>query len=231
MADQNTEAGANATSRIPPYIAFATFLTFIRELKTNGLPPRIDKSVMSKMSGGQQSQMKLALKALGLMEGETPTARLAQLVDAFDTEEFKPLLSQLLRATYPYVFELDLMAATPAMFAEAFKVTGAKEDVLRKCRTFFLHAAKFVNVPLGQRLLTGSVPRSPSSGARRKPRGKTKVIDPIREGEEEPLKKPGGILGQLLDKFPDFDPEWPDEIKTKWFAGFDQFMKKAATDQ
>jgi hypothetical protein len=227
MAEQDSETHAS-TSRIPPYIAFATFLTFLRELKTNGLPPRIDKSVMSKMSGGQQSQMKLALKSLGLMEGDTPTPKLAHLVDAFDTDDFKPQLSQLLHATYPYVFDLDLMTATPAMFAEAFKVTGAKEDVLRKCRTFFLHAAKFVNVPLGQRLLTGSVPRSPSTGVRKKPRTKMKIVEPIREDEEDKQKKPSGVLGQLLEKFPDFDPNWPDPIKEKWFAGFDQFMKKAA---
>jgi hypothetical protein len=38
-------------------------------------------------------------------------------------------------------------------------------------------------------------------------------------------------MEKLLEKFPPFDPNWPDPIKEKWFAGFDQFMKKAATDQ
>lgn len=32
---------------------------------------------------------------------------------------------------------------------------------------------------------------------------------------------------QLLAKFPEFDPSWPDEIKAKWFEGFSQFMEMA----
>lgn len=35
------------------------------------------------------------------------------------------------------------------------------------------------------------------------------------------------FMGQLLAKFPAFDPNWPDEIKTKWFEGFQQFMGHA----
>jgi hypothetical protein len=30
---------------------------------------------------------------------------------------------------------------------------------------------------------------------------------------------------QLLSKFPQFDPTWPDEVKLKWFDGFDRLMK------
>src|SRR5207247_7844475 len=29
----------------------------------------------------------------------------------------------------------------------------------------------------------------------------------------------------LVDKFPRFDPTWPDELKKKWFETYDQFMK------
>jgi hypothetical protein len=32
-------------------------------------------------------------------------------------------------------------------------------------------------------------------------------------------------MSALLAKFPDFDPAWPDDIKAKWFSGFDTFMK------
>lgn len=225
--DQAVETGSTSGVRTPPYISFTTFMTFLKELKTNGLPPQIDKSVMSKMSFGQQNQMKMALKSLGLMEGDKPTPRLARLIDAFETPAFDAQLHGILRETYPYVFELDLMEATPTMFGDAFKVTGAKEDVLRKCRTFFLHAAKKVGLPLGQRLQTGTVPRS-SNGPRRKAR---KKVETPADNPADNTRTDTGILNQLLGKFPDFDPSWPDPIKEKWFAGFDQFMKKAATDQ
>lgn len=164
------QGGDGHAGRTPPYISFATLLTFLKALKTDGVPPQIDKSVLSKLSGGVQGQMKLALRSLGLMEGDKPTDQMQVLVDAYETPEFQAALLERLKATYPYVFALDLMTATPTMLADAFKVTGAKEDVLRKCRTFFLHAAKAAGVPMGTRISTGSVPRTPNNGARKKPK-------------------------------------------------------------
>jgi len=190
--NETHEGGATDAAvgtRIPPYISFQTLLTFFAELKTNGLPPQIDGSVLRKFSGGVQSQLKMAIRALGLVDGAKPTTALELIVDAYETPQFEPLLLEILKATYPYVFELDLMTATPTMFADAFKVTGAKEDVSRKCRTFFLHAAKRAGVPLGQRILTGSATRSTSSGTvRRKPKAK-----PNADAATEPptgIKKP-----------------------------------------
>jgi hypothetical protein len=232
------EAGApNGTSamRTPPYISFATLLTFLKALKTDGVPPQIDRSVLSKLSGGVQGQMKMALRSLGLMEGDRPTPLLAEIVNAYETPAFEPMLLERLKATFPYVFDLDLAVATPTMLAEAFKVTGAKEDVSRKCRTFFLHAAKRAGVPLGTRLLTGSVPRSPSTGTpRRKAKGQRGSANPENgQGRTETPAPPKGqapseYTNALLAKFPAFDPKWPDDIKAKWFAGFEKFMGIAA---
>jgi hypothetical protein len=221
--------GGGGTHPIPPYIPFQTFLTLLKQLKTDGLPPQIDKSVLSKFSGGTQGQLKVALKSMGLMDENQPTKDLAALVDALETDAFNPMLKTLLERTYPYVFAIDLMTATPTMFADAFKATGAKEDVSRKCRTFFLHAAKAAGVPLGNRIATGSVPRAASNGTRKR----KKPATPKDEGgsgsgagqADVVTQKNTGIASELLKKFPDFDPSWPDEIKAKWFEGFDQFMK------
>jgi hypothetical protein len=35
-----------------------------------------------------------------------------------------------------------------------------------------------------------------------------------------------GLDKLLLDKFPGFDPAWPDEVKIKWFAAFDELLKR-----
>jgi hypothetical protein len=35
-----------------------------------------------------------------------------------------------------------------------------------------------------------------------------------------------GLDKLLLDKFPGFDPAWPDEVKLKWFAAFDELLKR-----
>lgn len=223
-------------SRIPPYISFQTLLTFFSELKTNGLPTQIDKSVLRRFSGGIQNQLKMAVRSLGLVDVDRPTPKLHAMVDAFETPKFEPLLLDLLKETYPYIFELDLMSATPTMFADAFKATGAKEDVSRKCRSFFLHAAKRAGVPMGQRILSGSVPRKTTNGSvKRKPKAiKPPVAPPspiggVHDKPKHDDKPEASIVAQLLTKFPEFDPEWSEEIKVKWFAGFEKFMATVKT--
>jgi hypothetical protein len=232
--------GQTANARTPPYISFQTLLTFLSELKTNGLPPQIDKSVLRRFSGGVQNQLKMAIRSMGLVEGAKPTPELAALVTAFETPEFERLLADRLRATYPYVFELDLMTATPTMFADSFKATGSKEDVLRKCRTFFLHAAKRAGIPLGQRLLTGSAPRPAASGSRRRSRSTKSPAPNGADTTPSPAAhttvtngagaRQSRFMSDLLAKFPKFDPSWPDDIKAKWFEGFQQFMGHATQE-
>jgi hypothetical protein len=234
MADENGEAQAaehvtdeaGGSASIPPYIPFQTLLTFLKDLKVNGLPPQIDKSVMTKLSGGTQGQLKVALRSLGLMKDNKPTDDMEAIVNALETPDFEPLLLKLLQRTYPYVFAVDLMNATPSMFADAFKATGAKEDVSRKCRTFFLHAAKRAGVPLGNRILTGSVPRSPSTGARRKPKAAkpgvgdatqapadpavAKTKDERRSGKDHPL------VDGLLLTLPNPGKKWDVDARISW---------------
>lgn len=222
-----------AKGRTPPYIAFRTLLTLLGEFKHNGLPPRIDRSVLSRFAGGLQGQIMLALRSLGLMDGENkPTQRLAHLVEDYETPQFKPRLKVILEEVYPYVFKLDLMTATPSMFSEAFKNNiDAKEEVLRKVRTFFLHAAREVGVPIGPRIEKAKYPRPRVNGTRKPKATKAKDFgDPgVAPRVDPPASSP--LMEMLLAKFPDFDPSWSPELKAKWFEGFDQFMKKAATDQ
>jgi hypothetical protein len=250
--DTSAATGAAGSASIPPYIPFQTFLTFVKQLQTDGLPPQIDKSVLSKFSGGTQGQLKVALRSMGLMDDNKPTDDLEALVNAYDTPDFDPLLLKLLHRTYPYVFTLDLTTATPTMFADAFKGTGAKEDVSRKCRTFFLHAAKRAGVPLGNRILTGSVPRNPSNGAKRKP--KVAKPDPAAETPElqtpDPQrreKKTGKdhpLVEGLLLTLPDPGKKWDTDARVSWLRmaafifeniyegkGSITIDKKTATDQ
>jgi len=151
--------------KTPPYVAFKTFNTLIEDLKEHGLPSQIDRSVLRRFSGGVGSQLVSALKALRLMTDDNrPTTWLRSLVDAHGTEEYKTQIANLLTTAYPYVAALDLKTATPSQFSDAFKSTGAKEDVLRKSRTFYLHAAQFAGVEIGSRLLSGSIPRKAAGG-------------------------------------------------------------------
>src|SRR5689334_844024 len=47
---------------IPPYVSFKTFDGFLEGLRTRGIPSRIDRSLMSNLSGASQSQLMVALR-------------------------------------------------------------------------------------------------------------------------------------------------------------------------
>lgn len=236
MADEalEEEVASPGNGRTPPYISFQTFLTLLDELRTNGIPGQIDRSILRRFSGATGTQLLSALRALGVVDSEDrPLPSLVSMVQADDVQ-FGVLLHNLLRSAYPYVFKLDLMTATPTMFADAFKDnTSAKEDVLRKCRTFFIHAAKRAEIPLGPRLQTGSGPRAVSGAGKRKPKAARAKDDGASKGgaaqggnNSDTTAQPT-LMAALLEKFPAFDPNWPDEIKAKWFEGFDRFMNGA----
>jgi hypothetical protein len=56
----------------------------------------------------------------------------------------------------------------------------------------------------------------------------TRLPPPITTGAPEvaPIAKTASWNELLLAKFPSFDPAWPDEVKTKWFASFNELMQQ-----
>jgi hypothetical protein len=235
MDDENDVTGGDEEAsevgtRTPPYVSFKTWMTLIEDLQTHGLPPQIDRSVLSRFAGGTGSQLLMSLRSLGLTDrNNKPHTRMAQLVNAHGTDQFKPLLRAVLKDAYPFLSKMNLTTATPSMFADAFKVTGAKEDVLRKCRTFYLHAAQFAEVEIGPRLLQAKTTRPLPSGApKKRTAAKPKVRKPADAERERPIDPDtarDSVANQLLAKFPSFDPNWPDEIKAKWFEGYERLLK------
>lgn len=224
------EEASEVGGRTPPYVSFKTWMTLIEDLQTHGLPPQIDRSVLSRFAGGTGSQLLASLRSLGLTDrNNKPNTRMAQLVNAHGTDQFKPLLRAVLKDAYPFLSKMNLTTATPSMFADAFKVTGAKEDVLRKCRTFYLHAAQFAEVEVGPRLLQAKTTRPVSSGA---PKKRTTAKPKVRKQSATEQERPIGsdtardsVANQLLAKFPAFDPSWSDDIKAKWFEGYERLLK------
>ena len=228
VEDSGTDGEASMQGgRTPAYVAFATFKTFLEDLKQNGLPPQIDRSMLGRFSGGVGSQLIMSLRSLGLIGADhTPTMQLQMLVNTLGTDEFAIHLRDVLRRSYPFVEALDLKTATPAMFADAFKAnTTAKEDVLQKCRRFYLYAAKEAGIEVGPRLQNVRKPRSSNGSAPRKPRKQRQQRSP--SGGETPPPPPAAKSHKemLLDKFPDFDPAWPAEIQAKWFEGYERLLQ------
>lgn len=153
------EAGA-ADVRVPPYISFKTFQTFLSELKEHGIPNKIDRTVLGRFAGSVGTQLMGSIRWLGLVNDDMePLRNLTLLVETYDTPHWPTTLQTLLKKRYAFVIELDLARATPGQFTEAFKRFNAKDDVIAKSRRFFLQAAQAANIEINARILQRAKPQ------------------------------------------------------------------------
>ena len=174
------------SSGTPPYTSYRTFKTFIEDLREQGVPSRIDRSVLTRFSGVVGSQLMHALRFLGLIEDDgRPTLRLKELMKAHGAGLWPETFLGLLRQEYAPMFAIDLETATPSHFNEAFrKAFPAADAVVQKCVTFFLYAANDAGVKVSGRVLKGRKPRSLTP--RRKPAKPASAHPPIREFDAAP---------------------------------------------
>jgi hypothetical protein len=213
---------------VPPYLSFKTFKNFIDSLKA-GIPTRIDRTILSSMSGAVRSQLMAALRYLGLVTPHSVTTeKLAALVNS-EGVEFSRALAITLKEGYPFLFhDFDLLRATTGQMEEAFRKAGASGETIRKCVAFFLSAAKAASLPVSPHIKTSSVSRAPSNKAKRVINGAPETV-PLAGTVETIQASSAPAMASwsqmLLAKFPSFDPAWPDDVKTKWFESFDRLMK------
>jgi hypothetical protein len=175
------------SSGTPPYTSYRTFKTFIEDLHEQGVPSRIDRSVLTRFSGVVGSQLMHALRFLGLIEDDgRPTPRLRALMKAHGDGHWPETFLEVLRQDYAPMFAIDLETATPSHFNEAFrKAFPAADAVVQKCVTFFLYAANDAGVKISGRVLKGRKPRSLIP--RRKPARPAYTAPPVKEPEAAAL--------------------------------------------
>ena len=215
---------------LPPYVSYRTFRNFIDGLQL-GIPARIDRSYWGeRYSGSSGIQLMTALRFLGLFDGSgTPTTRLRQLVSAKGAQRSE-VLKQIGYDAFDFLAErsLDPQVATYAQLEEAFynmyQVTG---DVARKCIKFFISLESDAGVPLSPFIMRKSKTIRANSGRKR-------AVPKTGAGTNRNLEIPptaGLIPAQVtwyemvLAKFPVFDPDWPDDVKLKWFEAFGMLLK------
>ena len=231
MTDTNNgqERGA------PAYVAYQTLKTFFGSFKEHGLPNLIDKSVLRTFSGGVQSQLKAGLRFLDLVDADNRhKPRLKTLVEAFDTDQWKDVVADLLKSAYPEMFRLALESASPSEFSKAFKdAYDCDGDTLRKAQSFFLKAAGDAGIKISPYILQNTKARTPTvkkakpqknDDASQKGKKKERTQEENDENDDIPDEKPKSIAEQLLEKFPPFDPAWNDDLKANWFDGYKQLL-------
>ena len=230
---------------IPPYVSSRTFNTFLESLIL-GIPDCIDRSVFdSRFSGSNTSQIMSTLRALSLVDAEGhPTNLLRRLVESQD-EERRRLREEMLRGYYGNIFNhLDLSKATRRQLRQAFRDFGTTDSMVIKCESFFIHAALDAGIPLSRHILSHRkrVGRNSGNSGRAQTKSSNNNVnakntngngsttntqtDALAASSTKPSDSGSATLlslaDKVLDKYPDFDPNWSTEAQESWMTGMER---------
>jgi Family of unknown function (DUF5343) len=236
---------------LPPYLGFQTLKNFLEALR-QGIPQRIDRSMMRTLGGTVQKQLLHALQYLGFTsEAGIPQEALKRLVSA-DGVEQQQVWRQALEGAYPFLYGeealgFDLSTATAGQLTEKFKTLGIQGDTVRKAEAFFLRAADEAGMTISPHIPKRiSKPRRALGqiGKARngyKPRKRRSVEDsqsmPTVTNSSPPVNQRQvsmasqgdarqALLQSLVTKMPEFDPKWDDEAKKRWLETFDRVAER-----
>lgn len=225
-------------SKLPPYVSFKSFMKLIEGLRTF-TPSQLDRSYLlnaAKFNGSTATAVLTACRFLKLVNGLEPSTDLKAWVKENEADS-KKTFERIVRTSYAPIFELDLETATDQMLRDAFRrAYGADGEVGAKCIAFFVHAAQYANIKLST-LITqrAKIAASAAARARGKKRGRTDIggngADPAIVPEvtptqfDDPAQIEWAKFRVLVERFPRFDPTWPDELKARWFTAYEAFMK------
>jgi hypothetical protein len=232
----------------PPYVSYKTFRNYLDTLRQDGIPGRLDASVMKNLSGQTQSQLRGALRFLNLItDDNVPQEALEQLVLAEGSER-QQALQEIIKAGYAFILgdgaTIDITKATPQQFSTAFKDAGLSGDTIRKGEAFFLQAVTEAGIAISRHIKAGRPsaeqsrsprPRNGSPSKRRikedstnTPKNGVPPPSTAKEPKEPRLSLRETLLQTLVKKFPDFNPEWGDEAQSKWLDAFDRLADRIA---
>lgn len=209
----------------PAYVSYGTFKNQTQTLALDGtMPKHIDHSVLPTMGGSTRKMYFGALRFLGLIShGDgVPTERLHKMALA-DESHWKDYMQTLVEERYGPLVEY-LVDATPKSFRDCFveHFSSIGPSVVEPAIRFLFSAARDTGLPVSQRLLQRK-PRTAQPKSRRSAKKPNQTQLPDEPKLEHP-KQPS-FRQALLDKFPSFDPAWPDEHKAAWFSSFGKFME------
>lgn len=201
-----------------PYVSYRTFELFIREMAQCGLPDVCDGDTFASFNRTARVQLAVSLRRLGLISRENASStRLRRLIAAYDTPRFGPLLREILEENYTCLKGVDLSTATPSQFADALSESSSSEEVQRKVQLFYLKAASAAGMNIGQRLIHGRINFAQKHKASSDRSPKTQRATSIKRSKDQDHI---GLMRELVRKFPDFDPNWSEQVQLAWLVGF-----------
>jgi hypothetical protein len=217
--------------RSPPYVSYRSFITLLEELQ-RGVPARIDRSYWGdKFSGTTGTQLISALRFLNLVDANgVPTSQLKELAVAkglLRSDIFKKICHESF--TFLASSSFDPKIATYSQLEEMFnEFYQVERDVARKCIKFFIELAEDSQIPLSEFITKKSKKVHSVTVAEKFPRknGTRTNQNLIFPNTVELIPKQISWKELLLQKFPSFDPTWPNDVQLKWFEAFDELLKR-----
>jgi hypothetical protein len=192
----------------PPYISFVTFRSFIEQMKNTTIPPRIDNSVTTTMSGQARGALLSCFRFLKLIEQESTNVvseNIDPLVEAFGTEGWEQALATVIHnSPYRVIDGINITRATGGQLLDAFRQFGVDGQVLEKAVRFYLAALEDAKIQYSPLFKTRGATTVRKSGTSKAKARKEKQIDPIDDeftGSPAPLAVDG--LVPFVVPFPD----------------------------
>jgi hypothetical protein len=194
--EQNTEE-ERLRGPVPPYIPFGTLRNLLRRMKQEGQPDLVDRSYLSGMSGGYQSQVIAALKSFGLIDGGGGPSQELELVLKADEEEWPSRLRDKTAAIYAGPLALAERNATQGQlenaFREEYEFSGS---TLRKAIKFYLDVSDFVDLPVSPLWRAPSRPPRARKTARKATARRRRRVPSARTGQRAGAEDEGAVSSQ-----------------------------------
>lgn len=208
---------------LPPYVSYSTFIRFLESLR-QGVPSRIDRSVLGWVGPAARAQLLLAIRFLGLTEETGNTKeRLEDIASATGPLRQKLLRETIERAYRGVLADLNLEHASSDQLQEQFKRTGASGVTLRKCTAFFRAAIEDAGIPHSQYAGKRKPGRPTGSKSTKAPVG-SKAGHGGLDPRPTPFQNHDAALELMAGKLPAFDPSWNNETKQAWFETFRRLL-------
>ncbi|HYC98768.1 DUF5343 domain-containing protein [Brevundimonas sp.] len=232
--------------RAGPYAPAKVIIDLIERYRSKGLPTPVNGEVLGR-AGVPDSLIARTLQALTVLDLIDPEGRPTPALDEMQKAseaDYRTRMGEWLAAAYADALQfVDPASASETEVRDAFrqyKPVGQQRRMVILFMGLFRHAG----IAPGRTPTGGAAPRKKVSDAGAKPRMEKRHVAPPKPKDDFGADEKRGEAGTgnlqgdqkqqtefmkaLLDKFPAFDPAWPDDIKAKWFEGFDIFMKGAS---
>jgi hypothetical protein len=197
---------ANGKTQLPA-APFKTFLRLVAYLNDQGLPSHLGVANLTSFPARTASQLIAGLKWLGLVSPRNEsTVALQEMVEAFGTAAFHEKIKLLLKDRYGIEQTHITLPLSKVADILRLRVPDASDEVISRAALFYAHAHRYA-------LLTPPTQQLPTMD----------ILSQLERATDQGRER--AVLFLVMTKYPAFDPHWPNDIKLKWFAGFDRLMR------